>query len=68
MPELKDYFSDAVNASGKAIVAITCLCLTLVIAAIEAVAACIRWLRTWIETGCKIKYPRWIIPGGHHVR
>ena len=62
MTELADYFSDAVNATGRAIVAITCFWLTLLALIFDTVANTLRLTRTWCEKGCKFNY-RWMLPG-----
>ena len=62
MTELTDYFSEAVNSTGRAIVAIVCFWLTLLALIFDTVANTLRLTRTWCEKGCKLNY-NWMIPG-----
>lgn len=58
--ELSTSFTDALNASGKAVEMILAFWLTVVITLLEGAARILRMLRTWITNGAKL--PDWIFP------
>jgi hypothetical protein len=58
--ELHESFTAAVNACGRALTAVICFWLTLLIALLEGICTLLRLFRAWFVAGAKL--PRWILP------
>ena len=58
--EFSNYASDAFNASGRAIVAVVCFLLALIVFVLEVTLYGVRLLRDWVQAGCKLK--GWMFP------